>query len=710
MKNIRITLRQKSILQDICNSKDYITISSIAKHLNISGRTVLRELDEIEKWLEFYGLTLDKKTRFGIRIQGDEHDRGFIADMLEEEQGTHIYTAEERQKIIIIELLKNQEPVKVYNFSNMLNVTEATISNDLDKVEAWLINNKLKLIRKPGIGINIEGQEKLIRKAIINIIYENINEDQLLSFINNIITDNEKNYESKEQRTYSRLLYLIDKNTISKLENLIYKLEEKIGYKFADNAYIGFIVHLALAIERIRKEEKISIDKEVLNDLKKYPEYSIAEELTEDLSRAFNLSIPKDEIGYITMHIKGSRNFGSGLKSNMVGNFQLVKFSQQIIKVAEEETGSFFQHDERLLVGLVNHLGPAINRMKLGLDIRNPLLEEIKNHYPHLMNLGKKSVQGLEKYLEMQVPESEVAYIAMHLGSVLEKGDVPIKKIYKAVVACATGIGTSGLLATRIEKEYDNIDIIDVISIIHIDEKNLDERGIDFIISTIPFENTKIPVVVVNPLLFNEDIEKLNKFISTYKQVNKKNSGNKDHSISFREKVSKAQYYLDATGKVIDNFFLGDYNKFENINEIIIEVSKIITNSFNEQEIIVDALSEREKKGATIIASKGFILIHGRVTLPTFTFGAIRIKEGLKCKNNNGEEVIINMAVVMILSDNYSKEYMEVMSYISRAIIDNDNFFRDLRDKKVGNLHTQLCNILEEFIKSKNIRIEVGGR
>lgn len=710
MKNIRITLRQKKILQDICNSGDYITISSIAKHLDISGRTVLRELEEIEKWLKFYGLTLDKKTRFGIRIQGDEHDRGFIDDMLEEEQGTHIYTPEERQKIIIIELLKNQEPVKVYNFSNMLNVTEATISNDLDKVEAWLVNNKLKLIRKPGIGINIEGQEKLIRKAIINIIYENINEDELLSFINNIITDNEKNYESKEQRTYSRLLYLIDKNTISKLENLIYKLEEKIGYKFADNAYIGFIVHLALAIERIRKEEKISIDKDLLIDLKKYPEYSIAEELTEDLSRAFSLNIPKDEIGYITMHIKGSKNFGSDIKSNMVGNFQLVKLSQQIIKIAEEETGSFFQHDERLFVGLVNHLGPAINRMKLGLDIRNPLLEEIKEHYPHLMNLGKKSVQGLEKYLGIQVPESEIAYIAMHLGSVLEKGYVSIKKIYKAVVACATGIGTSGLLATRIEKEYDNIDIIDVISIIHIDEKNLEERGIDFIISTIPFENTKIPVVVVNPLLFNEDIDKLSKFINTYKEVSKKNIISKDYSISFREKVSKAQNYLDATGKIIDNFFLGDYNKFENINEVIIEVAKITTNSPNEQEIIVEALSEREKKGATIIASKGFILIHGRVSLSTFTFGIIRIKEGLKCKNNNGEEVIINMAVVMILSDKYSKEYMEVMSYISRAIIDNDNFFRDLRDKKIENLHTQLCNILEELIKSKNIRIEVGGR
>lgn len=710
MKNIRITLRQKSILQDICSSSEYITISSIAKHLEISGRTVLRELEEIEKWLEFYGLTLDKKTRYGIRINGDEEDRGFIADMLLEEQGTHIYTAEERQKIIIIELLKNQEPVKVYNFSNMLNVTEATISNDLDKVEAWLINNNLKLIRKPGSGINVEGQEKLIRKAIIKIIYENINEDELLCFVNNMLTDNEKNNETKEQRTYSRLLYLIDKDTISKLEKLIYNLEEKIGYKFADNAYIGFIVHLALAIERIRKDERISMDKDILNDLKKYPEYSVAEELTEELSNTFGLNIPKDEIGYITMHIKGSKNFGSVRKSNMVGNFELVKLSQQIIKIAEEETGTFLQHDERLLVGLVNHIGPSINRMKLGLDIRNPLLDEIKRYYPHLMELGKKSVQGIERYLGMKVPESEIAYIAMHLGSVLEKNEVAVKKVYRVVVACATGIGTSGLLATRLEKEYDNIEIIDVVSIIHIDENALDEKGIDFIISTVAFENIKIPVVVVNPLLFKEDIEKLNNFIDNYKEIYNRNIVNKDNSIGFKEKILRVQYYLDATIKILDNFFMGDYDEFNSVNEIISEVAKVTTNSINDEKIIFDALCEREKKGATVLTGKKFIIVHGRVSLPIFTFGIIRIKQGLICKNNNDEEEPINMAVVMILSDRYSKEYMEVMSFISRAIIDRGNFLTELREENFEYLYNQLCNILEEFIKAKNIRLEGGGR
>ncbi|QLY78011.1 BglG family transcription antiterminator [Clostridium intestinale] len=710
MKNIKITLRQKNILQDLCNSSDYITISSIAKHLEISSRTVIRELDEIEKWLKYYGLSLDKKTRFGIRIHGDEDDRGFIADMLKEAQGRNVYSPEERQKTIIMELLKNQDPVKVYNFSNMLSVTEATISSDLDKVEEWLRNNKIKLIRKSGIGVYVEGSEKLIRKAIIKIIYENVNEDELLSFVNGILSEKDRNLESKEDRTNSRLLYLIDKNTISKLEKLIYDLEKKIECKFTDNAYIGFIVHLALAIERIKKDEKIIMDKNFLDDLKKYPEFIVAEELAKDLGEIFDINIPKDEIGYITMHIKGTKNLESGRKSNILGNFELVKISQQIIRIAQEETGTFLQNDERLLSGLVNHIGPTINRIKLGMDIRNPLLEEIKEHYPHLMTLGKKSLKGLENYLGIEIPESEIAYIAMHLGAVLEKKEIAVKKSFTTVVACATGIGTSGLLASRIEKEYENIEIIDVISIIHLDEKLLEEKGIDFIISTIPITNINIPVVVVNPLLFKEDMDRINNFIMTYKEVDKKNTIKKDASIGFKEKIIKLQYFLDAVIGILDNFFVRDYERFDNIEGIILEASKIAAKSANEEEVIYKALKEREKMSSTVITGKKFVLVHSSVPIPTYTFGVIRLKSGLSCKNGNGDEETINMAVIMILSSNHSKEYMEVMSYISRTIIDRDKFLKQINEEKFDFLYAQLCYILEEFLKAKNIKIDGGIR
>ncbi len=50
MKDYKINLRIKNILQIICNENDYVTISKIAKDLDVSGRTVLREIPEVRSF------------------------------------------------------------------------------------------------------------------------------------------------------------------------------------------------------------------------------------------------------------------------------------------------------------------------------------------------------------------------------------------------------------------------------------------------------------------------------------------------------------------------------------------------------------------------------------------------------------------------------------------------------------------------------------
>lgn len=68
--------------------------------------------------------------------------------------------------------------------------------------------------------------------------------------------------------TREKLLNFIDKDIIRKLETLIFEVENTFNYKLADNACVALIVHLALAIERIKKDEKIRMDKVFYKDLK----------------------------------------------------------------------------------------------------------------------------------------------------------------------------------------------------------------------------------------------------------------------------------------------------------------------------------------------------------------------------------------------------------------------------------------------------------
>lgn len=71
----------------------------------------------------------------------------------------------------------------------------------------------------------------------------------------------------------------------------------------------------------------------------------------------------------------------------------------KIIAIAQEESGIFIAKKSKLLIGLVKHLGPAATRIKLNLEIRNPLLNEMREKYPQWMKLAKKAAKPLEEKL-----------------------------------------------------------------------------------------------------------------------------------------------------------------------------------------------------------------------------------------------------------------------------------------------------------------------
>jgi len=682
---IKITARQKKILIRLCSEYKYVTISNIAKKLSISSRTVLRELKDIDLWIESYDCSLEKKAGIGIRLKGSLEARKDILKDLEKGKEVKSYSPKERQIMILGELLQNNEPVKLFVFAKMLNVTEGTVSNDLDKVGEWLKDYSLNLVRKPGLGVYIEGQESEIRKAIANLIYENINEVQLLDLIRENL--------STEVNTRERLLNLIEKDTIRKLEASIFEHEEALDYRLTDNAYIGLLVHLALAIQRIKKNEKISMDKTYLKELKGYEEFEIAANLAEKISKVFNIEIPEQETGYITMHLRGSKGFESKGENTV-----LEALAKEMLQVAEVETGSFLEYDVQSLTGLINHLEPAINRLKMNMDIRNPLLEEIKDHYSELFMLAAKCIVPIEDYIGMKLPDSEIAYIAMHLGAALERKPPGRKKVFKAAVSCTTGMGTSALLAARIQKEYDNIQVAGIISSLHVKESRLIDKGVDFIISTVPIEAVLLPVVVVNPLLFDKDKDKLEALIKQLKNKPETNVKTQSSTIDLKEKLSKLNIYAEGILQVLNNFFLYAYASFTTIDEVIEEISsKLSTDKENSLQIQKDLIA-REEKGSTVLSGFGAALLHCKTSgVKKLYFGAVRINKELYSLNSENENEQIKSVIIMLAPEHCHKQHIEIMSLLSSKLIEEPDFLVSLQEGLEKEVYKKLNNYLEKF-------------
>ena len=134
---MEVTSRIRSILHILLQAEGAVTDQEIADQLHISKRTVLRETDEIARLLEKYGLTFVRKKGEGSRIEGTSEQKQELSRALSRETGLTVTDMERRRSLLKLELLKNAEPQKLFYYSDLFGVSEATISNDLEALMPW---------------------------------------------------------------------------------------------------------------------------------------------------------------------------------------------------------------------------------------------------------------------------------------------------------------------------------------------------------------------------------------------------------------------------------------------------------------------------------------------------------------------------------------------------------------------------------------------
>jgi transcriptional antiterminator len=73
--------------------------------------------------------------------------------------------------------------------------------------------------------------------------------------------------------------------------------------------------------------------------------------------------------------------------------------------------------NEHIHVAFTDHMLFAINRIRNGMEMRNPFLMETKTLYPKEFTIAKEVVEYINKNLNIHLPEGEVGFIALHIHS-----------------------------------------------------------------------------------------------------------------------------------------------------------------------------------------------------------------------------------------------------------------------------------------------------
>lgn len=676
-----LTTRQYRLLQELMENDDYVVISELAGHMELSTRTVQRELSAVSDFLKENGGTIEKKAGKGVRFVGTNELKKQLKERFSVPSKLRpMYSQAERISLILTMLLQENEPRKIAAFSGRLGVSEATIGNDLNLCEPWLLESGIKLQRKQGAGVFLSATEWQRRQAMVRLYYE----------IEGSSADTEA---AKGYRTKSLVLLegLFNPDTVYKLENMISKMPELCDVYASDKSLRSLVVHLYTIYARVIKGAGI-VHRNSNPDSNDATE-NLADATIRNMEEIFSIRIPEGEKEYLSTVLKCTN--GIDIMHSPEIERKAERIAERMLRMAESATGVMLNTSGVFFEALVKHLVPTIYRLKMGMEIRNPMAEEVKSHYAPYYELAESCSSVIRDELGLEVPEAEFCYLALHLGVAIEDVRSLHSHRCRAIVCCPSGMVTAQLLALRIGREFGDIIVDDVISTANMDFNSMRERGIEMIISTVPIADSPIPSVHVSSFLKDEEKTLVWELLKACRDQ----SGNHFTTLregEFLEELQEGKSVVDAILNVLENFFLEVNMSLDSMEKVIDFVGNKVGADAGEAAIIANDLKRRERYGSMVTADECCLLLHCRtegVSKPYF--GVVR--PAPFSYENMERKLKPQTVLVMLAPKQASKALLGVLGAISQAVADNYWFYENLRRGDMNNCYQSLECVLKKY-------------
>ncbi len=665
-----LSARLIQILFLLLNSDRPIPAGSLAENLQISKRTIFRELENADGYLKGYNFKLETKSKKGISIIGSKANKNLILNELNNLEHSNPKNKEERHNRIILELLRQEEPQKIYYYSSLLKVSEATINNDLDPVEEWFTKSNITLVRKSGLGIYLDYEEEDYRKACMRYIYQNT-EDPL-----------------------NRLSDLVEANIVNKVIDSIKKVRDNRLSKVAESSYTELIAYLSITTKRILKGNKNTREKNINLTLQSIKEYEFVIELVTFLSEQFSIEYTTTEIIDLYIYIKSAKLQHINENEDIFDTDPDIRYVvYDMIQEYDSTLAYQIKQDTEFIRGLIAHIRPTIIRLQHGIEIQNPFQNEIKRLYPQIYEKAEKAVKVIEAKFNLKVPEQELGLLAIHFGG----AEIRLQNNYKfsrkidVGVICSSGIGISALLCSEISKFFRDEVRVKTLSFNDLSSNKINDYEV--LVSTFDLKDAKFNYIKVNPMLTEEDVLLISNEIEKATLNGRLGkSEEEEDTLTFIEEIG---LITKEIGSIIKSFDLYTVDSDITIDESMKFVSETIGENEESRNYIYNDLIKREQVSTQVILEFEFVLLHAR-TKGVDASKFILIKPD---STQFDDEYFSNskVIVVMLIPEDDPRGILAISS-ISSALFDDDLFLSDIKCGKKEIIKSYIEKILKEYL------------
>ena len=458
----------------------------LARRFDVSTRTVRTDINVLNELLADHGAGFVLSRGAGYRLEIT--DAGRYGQLLQQSPSPLRIprTSMARVHYLLTRFLTSAFSLKLEDLADEWFVSRATLQSDMAEVREWLARYQLAIETKPRYGMKLFGSEVAMRTCLTDLLYQVAQED-----------------------SDSPLLQLeaLNHGMLDTLQPLLQQCLSRFDIRLADDGEFYLRLYCAVAVRRMGEGYPLTdfsaedVDEEVR---------AAARHIIDRLRPIVGKAISPAEEAYLRVNIAARRV--EEIAPSAISPDDGDSLVDYILSYINTHYNFNLQNDPQLRADLLTHIKTMITRVRYQIHIPNPLLTNIKQHYPMAWDVTLAAVSSWGKYTPYTISENEIGFLVLHIGVGLERHyHVGYQRHPQILLVCDTGNSTVRMIQAMLLRKYPQIVVNDIITLREYERLECVEE--DFVISTARLSDKDKPVVVMSPFPTDYQLEQIGKLV-----------------------------------------------------------------------------------------------------------------------------------------------------------------------------------------------------
>lgn len=480
-----------ALLELLRSTDDSLTAAFLAENMGVSTRSVRSYVAAAKSAAHPYDII--SATSTGYRLNRDAYFT--YRSALDAKPESFPSTPREREHHIVHRLASSSLGLSIDDLSSSLHVSAATIESDIKRIRQSAGDSGVAIDRVDNV-LTLRGDETELRRLLSTLIHDTTSSGLL---------------------SLDTIALRFDIPTLVEFKT---DLIERLDYhRYFVNEYgiDSVLLHLAIAVDRVRNGLTLpDIEFEFDEDTT-----FVAGIVRELAKRHFAIELGVREEWYLARQL-ATRIItpGSGGPSSSASvDSEDVALTARAVELVYDEYLIDLRNPD-LIGRLALHIGHLVTRAKFDSPSRNPLQKSIKSSYPLVWDIAVFIASTIQKEREITIDEDEISYIALHIGSHLER-QAQAKNRVSATIVSPSYYDLHIVMRESIEKILGAE--ISIESVITRTDVRSSDITTDIVITTIPLPFELDTIVQVQPFLSESDIDAVRRVTSRARRGRRRN-------------------------------------------------------------------------------------------------------------------------------------------------------------------------------------------